>query len=82
MRIQVLGPGCKRSRKLLARTKEAVQELDLGPGVAVEEITDPDEIAGMGVLSAPGLAVDGRVVASGRVLSVREIREFLEKAGG
>ena len=82
MRIQVLGPGCKRSRKLLARTREAVQELELGAGMTVEEITDSDEIVGMGVLSAPGLAVDGKVLASGRVLSVREIRELLEKAAG
>lgn len=77
MRIQILGPGCKRSRRLAARVAEAVQELGLDAGVEVEEITDPDEIAGMGVLSAPGLAVDGKVLASGRVLSVREIRKLL-----
>lgn len=80
MRIQVLGPGCKRSRKLLDRTLQAVDEMALE--VKVEEETDPNRIAALGVLTAPALAVDGQVLASGRVLSVREIRELLEKAGG
>jgi len=43
----------------------------------VTKIEDPMEIVAHGVLSTPGLVVDGAVVSSGRVPSVRALVELL-----
>ena len=77
MRIQVLGPGCKRSRALLDRTRQALVDLDRKD--RVEEVTDPEEMARLGVLTAPALVVDHQVLVSGRVPSMREVRRLLEE---
>lgn len=78
--IQILGPGCKRCRLLAENTAAAVEELGLE--VRVEKVTDLKEIARMGVLTTPGLAVDGKVKAAGRLLTVRQVKELLEGLAG
>jgi len=77
MRIQVLGPGCGRSRELAARVSSAISELGLK--ARVEEITDPARITEMGVLSTPALAADGKLLISGRVPSPRELKRLLSQ---
>ena len=57
--VTVLGPGCKRCAAL-ARTRAAVAQLGLD--VTVEKINDYAEMARLGVMSTPALAVDGHVV--------------------
>ena len=76
--IQILGPGCPRCTTLAENVEEAVKELGLG--VKVEKVTDLKTIASMGVLTTPGLAVDGRVLVTGRLLSVRQVKELLEES--
>jgi hypothetical protein len=41
------------------------------------KITDLNEIAAMGVMMTPGLAVDGKLKSSGKLLSAEEIRALL-----
>lgn len=77
MRIQILGMGCPKCRKLYETAEKAVEELGL-EGVDIEKVEDLSEISAMGVMMTPALAVDGVVKVSGRVPSVREIREMLE----
>jgi small redox-active disulfide protein 2 len=74
--IQVLGPGCRRCETLAANVEEAVR--DMGIEARIEKITDIPSIAAMGVLSTPGLAVDGSVMVTGRLLSVRQVKQLLE----
>lgn len=78
MKIEVLGPGCKNCESLEKATKEALGEL--GVDAHVDKITDYGQIAARGVMSTPALAIDGKVVSSGRVLSVREVTELLAGA--
>jgi small redox-active disulfide protein 2 len=77
MDIKVLGPGCRNCVTLEARTREALEQLDLEADV--EKVTDPAAIAGYGVLATPGLVVDGDVVVAGKVPSVRQLRELLAR---
>lgn len=75
MDVKVLGPGCRNCLTLEERTRAALGEL--GVVADIVKVTDPVEIAGLGVLSTPGLVVDGAVVSSGRVPTVRELVHLL-----
>lgn len=78
MKIQILGPGCAKCKKLEENAHEALVKSGL-PG-EIEKITDLDQIMEMGVMFTPALALDGQVKASGKILSVDEILKLL-KAG-
>lgn len=75
MIIKVLGPGCRNCKNLERVARQAVDEL--GIEATVEKVTDYPTIVGYGVLSTPGLVVDERLVSSGRVPSVGEVRDLL-----
>lgn len=75
MKIQVLGAGCAKCKQLLANTEQAVRES--GVTADVEKVEDIREILKLGVMTTPALVVDGKVVASGRVLSPAEIKKHL-----
>lgn len=77
MEIKVLGPGCFNCQKLEELTKVAVKEL----GIAAEviKITDIGQIAMHGILSTPGLIVNGTVKHSGKPLpTIDKIKEFIQ----
>lgn len=75
MNIKVLGPGCRNCVTLERVTREAVEAL--GIDAEIEKVTDYAAIAGYGVMSTPGLVVDGEVVLSGRVPTAAGVREIL-----
>ena len=75
MEIKVLGTGCATCKALYATVQEAVAELGLEAEVVKEE--DIQKIVELGVLSLPGLVVDGKVVAQGRKLNVAQVKELL-----
>jgi small redox-active disulfide protein 2 len=76
MEIKVLGPGCRNCVTLERVTREAAESL--GIDVEVEKVTDGAAIVGYGVLSTPGLVVDGEVVLHGRVPTPTQVREILQ----
>ncbi len=78
MHIKILGSGCKKCAALADNAKTAAQTA--GIDVEIEKVTDIAAIAGYGVMSTPGLVVDEKVVASGRVLNADEISQMLEDA--
>jgi len=75
MRIQVLGPGCRKCELLARHAEEAIAHLGLE--ATVEKVTDVREIAGFGVMTTPALVVDGAVRLVGRVSSAHEIERLL-----
>lgn len=75
MTIQILGPGCRRCEALDQATRTAVEQLGLD--ASIEKITDYAQMARMGVMSTPALALDGRVLMSGSVPSVDQVRDLL-----
>ena len=79
-KIQILGTGCKRCRDLTANAERAVQEL--GINAEVEKVTEVQDIMKFQILMTPGLVIDGKVKAAGRIPSVDEIKQMLAAAGG
>ncbi len=75
MKIQILGTGCPSCLKLARNVETALREM--GTEAEIEKVTDIDRIVALGVMMTPGLAVDGVVKSSGRVLSPEEIRALL-----
>lgn len=61
--VKVYGPGCKRCEATAAMVKDAASRL--GVEVAVEKITDAKSIAMAGIMSTPGISVDGKLVHAG-----------------
>lgn len=79
MEIKVLGPGCRYCVMLEERTRKVLEALGLH--AEVTKVTDPMAIAGYAVASTPGLVVDGRVVVSGKVPSIRRLTDILAPLG-
>ena len=75
-KIQILGPGCPNCKRLAELTEKAAGELGLD--YELEKVTDIMQITQFGVMATPGLAVDGKVLVSGRVPSEAEIKELLQ----
>ena len=75
MKIQILGTGCPKCKKL-AETADAVAQ-ELGLDYELEKVTDINDIMQMGVMMTPALAVDGQVKVSGKVPSAEEIKVLL-----
>ena len=79
MKVEVLGPGCKRCDQLYENAQNAVAELDAPGRIEVVKIGDINYFAKMGVFMTPGLVIDGEVVSTGKVLSPNQIKEKIEE---
>lgn len=75
-KIQILGTGCANCKRLEKNARTAVEEL--GIKCEVEKVEDIEKIMSFGVMATPGLAVDGKVVSAGKLLTPDEIKEFLK----
>jgi small redox-active disulfide protein 2 len=73
--IEVLGPGCNNCQRLEKNAREAVAMA--GVAAEVVKVTDYGKIRAYGVMSTPGLVIDGRVVSYGRVPSAGDIAVWL-----
>jgi small redox-active disulfide protein 2 len=78
MEIKVLGPGCPKCKTLEQATRKAVEELGVNANVTKEE--DIVAIMGYGVMRTPGLVIDEKVIFSGKVPSVSELKEIISKS--
>ena len=75
MKIQILGSGCDKCRKLAANAKLAAEQLNLS--CEIEKVEDIKQITAFGVMMTPALVVNGKVVSSGKVLTSDEIAAVL-----
>lgn len=73
--IQVLGSGCPACKQLLETVEKIVSALSID--AEVEYITDVAKIIEMGVMASPVLAIDGKIVLTGKGRSEEEIRNIL-----
>jgi small redox-active disulfide protein 2 len=76
--VEVLGPGCNNCRRLEAVAREAVAIA--GVEAEIRHVTDYAEIVAHGVMSTPGLVIDGKVVSVGRIPSADDIAGWLVTA--
>jgi len=75
MKIEVLGSGCAKCKLLAERAEEAAK--NLGLAFTLVKVTEYPDIVGRGVMSTPGLVVDGIVKSQGHVPTVSAIQDFL-----
>lgn len=77
MKIEVLGTGCMKCKRLFKNVEIAVKEL--GITAEIVKVDDISEIINRGVMLTPALAVDGDMKVSGRVADVKELKEILKR---
>ena len=75
MKIEVLGTGCAKCITLEKIVKEAVAKS--GKFAQILKVDDILKIMEYGVMSTPGLVIDGKVVSTGKVLSVDEVLKLI-----
>lgn len=77
MDIKIIGSGCENCGRLYDNTMAALAQLGLEADV--QKVGDLMEIVRLGVMSAPSLMVDGKLLVAGRVASQKEIVKLLQK---
>ncbi len=75
MKIEILGTGCAKCKKLYENTLEAVKLS--GRQAEVGKVEDIRKISEYGVMATPAIVVDGEVKASGKLLSPDDIMKLL-----
>lgn len=73
--IKVLGPGCSNCARVEANAKAAVAQT--GVDATIEKVTDYASFARYGLLFTPGLVINEKLVAGGRIPSVADISGWL-----
>ncbi|MEM4265128.1 MAG: thioredoxin family protein [Thermoplasmata archaeon] len=79
MKIEVFGTGCAKCKMVEQNVIKAVRQLGIDAEIA--KVDDIDEMVERGLTATPGLAIDGKLVAAGRVPSVEELVELLSSGG-
>jgi len=77
MKIEILGTGCPKCKKLMELTREAVNEL--GISAEITKVDQINDIINYGVMVTPAIAIEGKVVVAGKVLSKEEIKSLIKK---
>jgi small redox-active disulfide protein 2 len=74
--IKVYGPGCTRCAMTAKMIEDAAASL--GVFVKVEKVTDMADMARHGILSTPGVVIDGKVVHAGGLPKVEAVNAWLK----
>ena len=74
-KIEVLGPGCTRCKE----TFRVVQHVVDQEGLAIEVVKDEsiERMMALGLMATPGVAIDGKIVVSGRIPKSDEVRKLI-----
>ena len=73
--VKVLGPGCQRCQTAEQMVRDAAQKL--GVDINLEKVSDYAEMARYGVVSTPGIVIDGKVVHAGGLPKTDSLEEWL-----
>ena len=77
MKIEVLGPGCPKCNSTAENVKKALSES--GITAEVEKITDINTMIERGVIQAPALIIDGKIVMQDRKIQTVEENDVLQE---
>ncbi len=75
-KIQILGTGCPKCKKLAEFVEQTAQEL--GIEYEIEKVTKINDIMKFGVMVTPALVIDGEVKAVGKAPSIEEMKNMLK----
>ncbi|OQY47835.1 MAG: thioredoxin family protein [Candidatus Parabeggiatoa sp. nov. 2] len=73
--IKVLGSGCANCKATFARIEKVAQEK--GVEITLEKVEDMAQIMSYGIMSTPGVVIDGEVVHAGGVPEQKKIEAWL-----
>lgn len=76
MEIKILGTGCANCKTLEKLTINALAEMNIAANV--EKVEDITKIMSYGIMRTPGLVINGKVVLTGKVPSIKELKEIIE----
>ena len=74
MKIQVAGPGCPRCQETEKNVREACSQLNLAADIS--HVFDMKEFVKLGVIFTPAVIVDEKMVVSGKLPSVEELKKI------
>ena len=77
-RIKVLATGCSHCSAMRENVKEAVKQMELPDG-SLECVSSFEQIAKLGIITTPSLIIDGKLVSSGKVMSVDQIIALIKE---
>ncbi len=80
MDIKVLGTGCANCRSTIALIEQVAQAK--GVNVTLSKVEELRDIMGYGVMSTPGVVIDGKVVHAGGIPSRDKIERWLTTQSG
>jgi len=75
VKIEVLGMGCPKCKKLYENAQSAVKELNAQTEVV--KVEDIQKIIDYGLMTIPAIAIDGEVKAAGRIPAPDEIKKWI-----
>lgn len=75
MDIKVLGTGCANCKNTIALIDQIAKAK--GVSVTLDKVEDIRAIMGYGVMSTPGVVIDGKVVHAGGVPSRDKVEKWL-----
>ena len=74
-KIQILGTGCPKCKKLAQNAEAAAKEM--GIEYEIEKVTQINDMMAFGVMVTPALVINGRVKVAGKVVSSEDIKGML-----
>lgn len=77
MKIEILGTGCAKCIKLEELVNEVVKES--GVSAEISKVKDIKQIMAYGVMTTPGLVIDGQVKIAGKMPTPDQIKSWLTK---
>ena len=77
-KIEILGPGCSRCKETYRVVTHVVETEQLPYDVV--KVESMERMVELGLMATPGVAIDGKVVVSGRIPKVDEVRTILAHA--
>jgi small redox-active disulfide protein 2 len=77
MKIEILGTGCPKCKKLNELVEEAIN--DLGVSAEIIKVTDINKIIDYGVMVTPALVIDGEIKVAGKVPNKQEVTQWIEE---
>ena len=77
MKVRIYGPGCMKCETLYNLVTKAAGESGLA--CDIEKVTDLGEIIAAGVITTPGLEIDGKIILQGKVPSMDQLEALFEQ---
>lgn len=75
MKIEILGMGCPKCKKLYENVNQALK--NTGKEAGIVRVEDINKITEYAVMTTPALVIDGQVKSAGKVLSTDEIAKLI-----